>query len=153
VTHREVSSGVLVVSGHDEDRFVRQVSSVPPHELTIVVLMGYSVRARLARRAIEAGWRPSTPVAIVSGASRVDADVWSATLGELADVDASQDDAEQPPATIVIGDVTRVRHELTDLAISRSGDLAVSRSGDLAISHSGNAELIAVADRAEVCHG
>jgi uroporphyrin-III C-methyltransferase/precorrin-2 dehydrogenase/sirohydrochlorin ferrochelatase len=82
VTHREVSSGVLVVSGHDEDRFVRQVSSVPPHELTIVVLMGYSVRARLARRAIEAGWRPSTPVAIVSGASRVDADVWSASRAD-----------------------------------------------------------------------
>ncbi len=113
VTHRDVSSGVLVVSGHDEDRFTRYVAAIPPHEVTIVVLMGYSVRAQLARRAIEAGWSRSTPVAIVSGASRVDGDVWCATLGELAVVDSvAQDSGEQAPATIVIGDVTRVRHQL-----------------------------------------
>lgn len=127
VTHRDISSGVLVVSGHDETRFARQIAGVPPHDVTIVVMMGYSARQVLARHVLDAGWSPSTPIAIVFGASRVDAGVRSVTLEELAGEDPSRDSEEQAPATIVIGDVARVRNELLH-------------------------ELDG-AERAEVCHG
>jgi uroporphyrin-III C-methyltransferase / precorrin-2 dehydrogenase / sirohydrochlorin ferrochelatase len=112
VTHRDVSSGVLVVSGHDEERFARQVSGVPADELTVVILMGHSVRARLARRLLDAGWKPMTAVAIVSGASRADADVQCTTLAALSRDEVAPEAIERAPATIVVGDVTRIRHEL-----------------------------------------
>lgn len=137
VTHRDISSGVLVVSGHDEERFVRQVSGLPADEVTLVVLMGLSVRARLAQRLLEAGWAAAMPAAIVSAASRAQAAVRCTTLADLAGEDVTLDPPDAAPGTLLVGAVTRVRHELERLTCLRQAGV----------------EALAGAARAEVCHG
>jgi uroporphyrin-III C-methyltransferase/precorrin-2 dehydrogenase/sirohydrochlorin ferrochelatase len=103
VTHRGLSSALLVVSGHDEDAFAAAVRDVQPNQVTIVVLMGMGTRARLANRLMSAGWAPDTPAAIVAEASKRTQTVWRGTIDALA---AARDRSEHDgPATIVIGRV------------------------------------------------
>ena len=78
---------------------------------TLVVLMGMAARAEIARRLIEAGRSPDTPVVVVHrGTTATQASVRT-TLAGLAEVELG------PPCTIVIGAVAGL--DLLDRA--RSG--------------------------------
>jgi uroporphyrin-III C-methyltransferase/precorrin-2 dehydrogenase/sirohydrochlorin ferrochelatase len=112
VTHRGVSSAVLVTTGHDTERFGSLMSSVAPGAATLVVLMGTAVRHEIATALVEAGWRPSTPAAIVWNASLPDQSTWSGTLGELPLADAMG----SSPGTIIIGKVVALGQLLTTQA-------------------------------------
>ena len=106
LTHRGVSSAFLVVDGHDEAAFVSAVEHVSPNRATIVVLMGVSRRAAVARRLIDLGWLRGTPAAVVVDASKPSQTTWSGTLEELASWQADIDPGEQSgPGTIVVGEV------------------------------------------------
>jgi len=106
VTHRGVASGFVVVSGHAEDAFAPVLEHLPAHVATIVVLMGFAERARVAAFLIARGWSAETPTAIVTNASQLTERVWTGTLAVLGDAwpDATVDDAH----TLVIGDVVAV---------------------------------------------
>jgi uroporphyrin-III C-methyltransferase/precorrin-2 dehydrogenase/sirohydrochlorin ferrochelatase len=103
VTHRGISSGFLVVGGHDERAFASAIGGVPPNRITLVVMMGVNRRVALAAHLIARGWACGTPAAIVVDASKPTQTFWRGTLEELAldraDVETSG------PGTIVIGDV------------------------------------------------
>lgn len=102
VTHRALSHGVLVISGHDAlepDLLARW-----PH--TIVVLMGMGRLRELAAGLVRHGRDPSTPVAVVHRASTPQQRVVDGTLAGIADVVAAENVGN--PAVIVVGDVTRV---------------------------------------------
>ncbi|MFC6715413.1 uroporphyrinogen-III C-methyltransferase [Branchiibius cervicis] len=102
VTHRAISHGVLVISGHDQiepDLLARW-----PH--TIVVLMGMGRLRELAAGLVGAGRAGDTPVAVVHRASTPQQRVASGTLATIADVVAES--AIGNPAVIVVGEVTRV---------------------------------------------
>ena len=106
VTHRGVSTAFLVVSGHDEDAFQSVAGGLPPNRLTLVVLMGLGRSAAIAWRLIDAGWRRTTPVAVITDASTPRQQVWRGTLDQLG---ASGPDLNQLSCgTIVIGDVVAV---------------------------------------------
>jgi len=109
VTHRGVSSAVLVTTGHDTERFSTLVSSVAPGAATLVVLMGTAVRTEISAALVEAGWRLSTPAAIVWNASLPDQSVWS---GTLADLGAAPDEGSGP-GTIVVGSVVALGQALS----------------------------------------
>jgi uroporphyrinogen III methyltransferase/synthase len=102
VTHRGLSSAVTVVTGHSDDP--EAPGALDWEALgrvggTLVIMMGMAHRAEIARRLMEAGRRPDTPVLVVHrGTSRQQADVHT-TLDGLADVELG------PPCTIVIGEV------------------------------------------------
>jgi uroporphyrin-III C-methyltransferase/precorrin-2 dehydrogenase/sirohydrochlorin ferrochelatase len=100
VTHRGLSSAVVVTTGHDPERFAALAASIPPRGVTLVVLMGTAARGEVAASLRDAGWPPSTPAAIVSNATLPDERVWSGTLAALAGADAGP-----APGTIVIGEV------------------------------------------------
>jgi uroporphyrin-III C-methyltransferase/precorrin-2 dehydrogenase/sirohydrochlorin ferrochelatase len=103
VTHRDLSSALLIVGGHDEDAFASAVGDVAPNGVTIVVLMGLGRRAALARRLIDRGWAPGTPAAIIVDASRPSQTVWN---GALEDLGSERVEIEnEGPGTIVIGEV------------------------------------------------
>ncbi len=102
VTHRGLSSSVTVVSGHvsapDAPGAV-DWAALAATGGTLVVLMGMAARAEIARRLVEAGRPPDTPVLVVhSGTTSSQATVRT-TLAGLAAV------ALGPPCTIVIGPV------------------------------------------------
>jgi uroporphyrin-III C-methyltransferase / precorrin-2 dehydrogenase / sirohydrochlorin ferrochelatase len=103
VTHRNVASAFLVVSGHDEAAFAAATRGLPPNQVTLVVLMGLRRSAAIAWGLIDSGWSRKTPAAIVAAATTNAQQVWTGVLDDL-----SEERAAIPAgcaATIVIGDV------------------------------------------------
>ena len=62
-------------------RSTRRSAAVQPNSVTLVVMMGLAGRDEIAARLIAHGWPPSTPAAIVCGASTPDAWTWTGTAG------------------------------------------------------------------------
>jgi uroporphyrin-III C-methyltransferase len=85
ITHRGLSAGFVVLSGHAESAFGATVDSLAPGALTVVVLMGLRTRAELAARLIARGWSPTTPAAIVVGGSQKGRERWLGSLATLGD--------------------------------------------------------------------
>jgi uroporphyrin-III C-methyltransferase/precorrin-2 dehydrogenase/sirohydrochlorin ferrochelatase len=83
ITHRGLASGFVVVSGHAPDAYRPLLSSLAPESATVVVLMGGAERAGIRRCLIAAGWRPTTPAAVVANASQPGQRVWLGTLDRL----------------------------------------------------------------------
>jgi len=102
VTHRNVASGFVVVSGHGAAAYGALLSALPPASATVVVLMGLGERAGIQTRLVDGGWDPHTPAAIVFSASQPDQRTWIGTLGALASADVGQ---REDPGVIVIGQV------------------------------------------------
>jgi uroporphyrin-III C-methyltransferase/precorrin-2 dehydrogenase/sirohydrochlorin ferrochelatase len=106
VTHRGLSAALLVVSGHDERAFGDAVAQLQPNGVTIVVLMGLGRSAAIACRLIDAGWRRSTPAAVIVDASKPEQQVWRGTLDQMAN--DTVEIAGCGAGTIVVGDVVKL---------------------------------------------
>ena len=103
VTHRGLSRGFTVITGHED------LTSVPAGaDHTLVILMG--VAALAGNTAILRGSRAaSTPVAIVERGCTPSQRV---TVGTLADIVDRADRAQiANPAVIVVGEVVRLAHD------------------------------------------
>jgi len=109
VTHRGVSAAVVVTTGHDIERFSTLAGSLAPGAATLVVMMGTERRAEIADALTDAGWRPSTPAAIVRDAWSPGQTVWTGSLSGLASAPSSKS-----PGTIVIGNVVALSTSLGD---------------------------------------
>ncbi|HUG52350.1 MAG TPA: uroporphyrinogen-III C-methyltransferase [Vicinamibacteria bacterium] len=115
VTHRGMSSGFLVVSGHAESAWRPALESLAPHSLTVVVLMGLGTRPALASALLSRGWSPRTPAALLWAASRPESATWRGTLAELGGADPLGA-PEAAPGTIVIGEVVSLAEALAPAA-------------------------------------
>ena len=124
MTHRGVASGFVVVSGHAEDAYAPILEHLPPHVATVIVLMGFAERTRVAEFLIARGWPADTPAAIVTNASQASERIWTGTWRVIGGAwpEATPADAH----TLVIGDVVAVgaviAGRLSKLAESRSSD-------------------------------
>ena len=106
VTHRGLSQGVAVVSGHvapEDPRSEVDWAALATSGLTIVVLMGVATLGPIARTLIEAGLDPETPAASIADGASPDQRVVRAPLSGIAT--AADDGGIAPPAITVIGDV------------------------------------------------
>ena len=103
LTHRGIASGFAVISGHAEAAYAPVIDSVAPGALTLVVLMGVQLRARIAARLIARGWSRDTPAALLFGASQPGSFTHITQLGELAVGGAVP--ATELPGVLVIGEV------------------------------------------------
>jgi uroporphyrin-III C-methyltransferase/precorrin-2 dehydrogenase/sirohydrochlorin ferrochelatase len=101
VTHRGMASGFVCVSGHAESAYAPLLGALPPGAATVVVLMGLASRAAIASFLIARGWDPTTPAAIVLGASHSGAARW---IGGLAELGAQEIESDLP-GLLVIGPV------------------------------------------------
>ena len=107
LTHREHTSAVTFVSGHaveaiDWDR-------VGMAE-TLVIFMGLTTFPEIARALIERGRSRETPAMAVRWATRPDQETLTGTLASLPGLIARR--GMKPPATIVVGEVVRLREKL-----------------------------------------
>ncbi|WP_265520713.1 uroporphyrinogen-III C-methyltransferase [Oerskovia flava] len=101
VTHRGVSRGFTVLTGHED---VGTVPAAPDH--TVVLLMGVSRLAETAAALVAAGRSPATPVAVVEDGY---GPRQRATVGTLATIaDRAREAGVRPPAVTVVGDVVRL---------------------------------------------
>ncbi|MFT3694587.1 MAG: uroporphyrinogen-III C-methyltransferase [Kofleriaceae bacterium] len=104
VTHRGLSAGFAVLSGHAESAFANAIDSLAPNALTLVVLMGLRTRDQIASHLIARGWDPQTPAAIVADASHVGGARWLGTISDLATADIDL----QQAGVIVVGAVVEL---------------------------------------------
>ena len=117
LTHRGLASGFAVVSGHAEEAFRPLVAPLVPNAMTLVVLMGVRTRGRLAETLLDAGWRPDTPVAVVTGASQPEEQQW---VGRLDGLGEAPVDRGGIPGTIVIGDVVALGSRAADDGVAET---------------------------------
>jgi len=105
LTHREHTSAVTFVTGHavqaiDWDKV--------GHAETLVIFMGLTTFPEIARELIARGRAAETPAMAVRWATRADQETVVGTLGTLTGMLAGM----KPPATIVVGEVVRLREKL-----------------------------------------
>lgn len=104
VTHRGLSQGFSVVSGHvppGDPRSQVDWAALAASGTTIVVLMGVQNLPAIADALLAAGLPPETPAAVVANAGTDQMQALRATLGTVA-ADAS---GVRPPAMTIIGTV------------------------------------------------
>jgi uroporphyrin-III C-methyltransferase / precorrin-2 dehydrogenase / sirohydrochlorin ferrochelatase len=120
VTHRGISTGFVVVSGHAEEAYRPVLESLAPASATVVVMMGLGRIDKIAELLIDRGWNALTPAAIVFGASTSASDVWTMTLRELQQgIDATE---SGNAGTVVVGEVVRLRAALASYAVRLKPD-------------------------------
>jgi uroporphyrin-III C-methyltransferase/precorrin-2 dehydrogenase/sirohydrochlorin ferrochelatase len=115
VTHRDYASGFAVITGHEcegsSDLDWDALARMP----TLVVLMGLRGLAEIAERLVAHGAAAATPAAVIARGTWPDERVVVATLGTIAaEADVA---ALESPATLVVGDVVRVRERITALEV------------------------------------
>jgi uroporphyrinogen III methyltransferase/synthase len=113
VTDRRASSSFIVVTGHeDPTRGLDRVrwGVIAQAADTIVVLMGTSRLAAIARALIEGGRPPETPAAVIQWGSTPEQRTVTATLAEIAAAVAEA--GLKAPSTLVVGDVVALRERL-----------------------------------------
>jgi uroporphyrinogen III methyltransferase/synthase len=102
VTHRGVSTHFTVVTGHEDpakDRTDVDWGALARTGGTLVILMGAGRVGEIARRLVEGGLSPHTPVAAVRNGTRADQATVRATLATVADAGV------RAPSAIVVGEV------------------------------------------------
>lgn len=104
LTHREHTSAVTFVTGHTAQNI--DWSKIGAAE-TLVVYMGLTEFAAIARALIANGRSAETPAMAVRWGTRPDQQTLSGTLATLPTMIA--EGKLRPPATVIIGDVVRLR--------------------------------------------
>ena len=113
-THREISSAVAFVTGHEDP--TKSESRIDYHALarfpgTLVFYMGLGQLANICSRLIEAGMSPEVPAAVVCQTSLPSQRVASGTLGNLPEV--VKESGLTPPSLIVVGECVNQRDRLS----------------------------------------
>ncbi|MBK5294624.1 MAG: uroporphyrinogen-III C-methyltransferase [Acidobacteriia bacterium] len=107
LTHREHTSVVTFVTGHHAGAVDwARVSAAE----TLVILMGITAVDDIAAKLIQAGRAPDTPAMAVRWGTRPMQTVITSTLVELPA--RIHESGMKPPATIIIGEVVRLRDKL-----------------------------------------
>jgi uroporphyrin-III C-methyltransferase len=115
VTHRDFASTVALVTGHrrDDERMTELDWSALARIDTLVFFMGVSKLSEIAARLMANGRSPSTPAAVIQMAYWPEEKV---VVGPLRDLPRLAQEAQVlPPATIVVGEVVKLRDRLTTL--------------------------------------
>ncbi len=110
VTHRGLSAGFAVLSGHAAESYGPVIDSLAPGSLTLVVLMGLRTRGELAERLAQRGWSADTPAAVVLGASHEHTTRWLGTLATLATAEIDMELA----GIIVVGAVVELATQIAN---------------------------------------
>ena len=108
VTHRGLSHGVTVVTGHAQEGAAVDFRRLANPDVTLVILMGVQRRASIVSELIEGGLDPATPVAVIERAYMEGQRVQRDLLCRLADMDVTA------PAVLVIGPVAHLEFSQLD---------------------------------------
>lgn len=108
LTHRRMAHGFAVVTGHQAGLGLDWGALARID--TLVVVMGLTQLPAIARRLVDKGRDPATPVAVISRGTLPDERVVTAPLCDIAQRVAEA--GIRPPALIVVGEVVRLRDGL-----------------------------------------
>jgi uroporphyrinogen III methyltransferase / synthase len=113
VTHRGLSSSAAFVTGHEGPD--KSSSAINWQHLaqgvdTLVFFMGVTRIGEIARRLMEQGRQPQTPLALIRWGTYEKQETFVSTLAEAEHMVALE--GVKPPAIIIIGEVVRLRQQL-----------------------------------------
>ncbi len=113
LTHRECASSVAIVAG--TPRADREDGGVAWDKLatgadTLVILMAVRRLRAIAERLVVHGRRAETPAALIRWGTTPEQQTLVGTLGDIAD--RAEAAGIRPPATLVVGEVVRLREML-----------------------------------------
>jgi uroporphyrin-III C-methyltransferase len=114
ITHREVAGGYAVVTGHCAEGDRQDWGALARMD-TLVVLMGLARLPEIAAALLFHGRAPETPVAVIAQGTLPGERTVVGTLGTIAG-DAARAGLRSP-ATIVVGEVVRLRDRLSCLPV------------------------------------
>lgn len=110
LTHRDEAAALTLITGHGKDDREPAVDwpALARGSSTLAVYMGLTVAGRIARRLIDHGLDPATPVAVIVSGTRADQEVRTDRLGGLGALAAGLVAGGDPgPALLIIGTVAR----------------------------------------------
>ena len=115
VTHRHVSTHFTVLTGmsarEEQGALVEAWERAARQGGTLVFLMGVRALPRIVDAVLRGGLKPSTPVAIVERGTRA---TQRTTTGTLQDITSrARQEQVRSPAIIIIGEVVRLRDEMS----------------------------------------
>jgi len=111
VTHRDAASSVAIITGHEASKDESRMNWDALGKLdTLVFLMGVHNVERIAEQLVVHGRSASTPAAMIQKAFWPQETVVTGTLETIA-AEVERIGIE-PPATLVVGDVVRLREKL-----------------------------------------
>jgi len=115
VTHRDAASCLGIITGHEckEDESRLDWAAISKFQTT-VFLMCVSNLEKIAARLMEQGRHEDTPAAVIQMAYWPEQRVIAATLGTIAS--EAERGGIRPPATLVVGEVVRLRRKLQGMA-------------------------------------
>ena len=116
LTHRDHASGFAVITGHECEGPTDLDWSALARMPTLVVLMGLRGLSDIAERLMAHGAAAGTPAAVIAHGTLPDERVVVATLGTIAAEAALA--VLEAPATLVVGEVVRVRERITGAVLS-----------------------------------
>lgn len=106
VTHRSLSQGFCVVSGHvapGDPRSTVDWAALAKSGLTLVILMGVKQLQAITDALVDGGLPAHTPTAVVEDGTTSDQRVIRGTLTDVAPL--TTEAGVRPPAIVVVGDV------------------------------------------------
>jgi uroporphyrinogen III methyltransferase/synthase len=106
ITHRDLSSQVTIVSGHEPEGL--DFAGLARARGTLVIFMGLAALKTIAERLIAAGKARDAPAAVISRGTTAEQETVVAPLFEIADAAS----ALSPPALVVVGEVVAMREAL-----------------------------------------
>ena len=113
VTHRHISSSLTIITGHEDPtkpHSSHNWQSLATGADTLVILMGVSQLGRITEQLLQHGRAGGTPAAMVRWGTTQEQTTITATLDTIAlEVRKA---GLTPPATLIIGEVVRLRDEL-----------------------------------------
>jgi uroporphyrinogen III methyltransferase/synthase len=113
LTHRLLSSSFAVIPGYED--ITKKESAIAWSKLatgvsTLVFLMAVKNIDLITQKLIENGRSPDTPVAVIRWGTRPDQKTVVGTLENISEIMKEKD--IKPPATMVVGDVVKLRKSL-----------------------------------------
>jgi uroporphyrinogen III methyltransferase/synthase len=115
VTHRDSASSVAIVTGHEAKAEASRLDWEALTKLdSLVFLMCVRNVRNISQKLIEHGCNPETPAAMIQMAYWPDELVITGTVATIAD--EVERAGIKPPATLVIGEVVRLRQKLKQAA-------------------------------------
>ena len=109
VTHRGVSQGFSVVTGHTRTNYENEPDWIELVRMgTLVIMMGLRNLERIVTHLLENAQPSNTPVAVIAHASTHQQEIVEASLGQVVEKTAHL----KPPATVIIGEVVTLHKNL-----------------------------------------
>jgi uroporphyrin-III C-methyltransferase len=113
LTHRNFSSSVAFITGHDSRKQRTDVNwrSAAHFADTLVIFMCAESIKQISHSLIEGGRKASTPIAIIRWGTYEHQEVYSGTLEDLANQEIENPDIK-PPAIAIVGEVVSLKDKL-----------------------------------------